>query len=242
MVIEAKQTCSTARRSGSSLRRCSGRIGRTWPIAQVSGRLWKTEKLQMYLSGQAILSISEQADPCSVGSLFCLRVGEEHVSFEVNLDSVARSGVQIRNTLIVPDTLTLSEALESFKAAGEDFAVIMNEYALVVGIITLNDVMTTLMGDLVGQGLEEQIVARDEQEHYLKNDLLALAGTHANIELELLERSQLPDFLVRMRLVSRQTRALVCGHPDSVEAFAKRLFLAGLGRNQLLADAFLTRS
>lgn len=47
------------------------------------------------LSGQAILSISEQADPCSVGSLFCLRVGEEHVSFEVNLDSVARSGVRI---------------------------------------------------------------------------------------------------------------------------------------------------
>ncbi len=37
----------------------------------------------------------------------------------------------------------------------------MNEYALVVGIITLNDVMTTLMGDLVGQGFEEQIVARD---------------------------------------------------------------------------------
>ncbi|MGM3160911.1 hemolysin family protein [Dickeya undicola] len=72
------------------------------------------------------------------------------------------SGVQIRPALIVPDTLTLSEALESFKTAGEDFAVILNEYALVVGIITLNDVMTTLMGDLVGQGLEEQIVARDE--------------------------------------------------------------------------------
>ncbi|KNC12282.1 membrane protein [Klebsiella sp. RIT-PI-d] len=72
------------------------------------------------------------------------------------------SGLQLRNTLIVPDTLTLSEALESFKTAGEDFAVIMNEYALVVGIITLNDVMTTLMGDLIGQGMEEQIVARDE--------------------------------------------------------------------------------
>ena len=69
--------------------------------------------------------------------------------------------MQIRNTLIVPDTLTLSEALESFKTAGEDFAVIMNEYALVVGIITLNDVMTTLMGDR-SAGLEEQIVARDE--------------------------------------------------------------------------------
>ena len=79
-----------------------------------------------------------------------------------NQSMALNSGVHLRNALIVPDTLTLSEALESFKSAGEDFAVIMNEYALVVGIITLNDVMTTLMGDLVGQGMEEQIVARDE--------------------------------------------------------------------------------
>ena len=50
-----------------------------------------------------------------------------------NQSLVLTGGVQIRNTLIVPDTLTLSEALESFKTAGEDFAVIMNEYALVVG-------------------------------------------------------------------------------------------------------------
>ncbi len=34
---------------------------------------------------------------------------------------------------------------------------IMNEYALVVGIITLNDVMTTLMGDLVGQGWKSRL-------------------------------------------------------------------------------------
>lgn len=71
------------------------------------------------------------------------------------------SGLQIRNVLIVPDSLTLSEALESFKSAGEHFAVIMNEYALVVGIISLNDVMTTLMGDVLSQGQEEQIVCRD---------------------------------------------------------------------------------
>ncbi|MCP6669826.1 hypothetical protein NL517_31090, partial [Klebsiella pneumoniae] len=54
------------------------------------------------------------------------------------------------------------DALDSFTTAGEDFAVIMNEYAPVVGTITLNDVMPTLIGDLVGQGREEQIVARYE--------------------------------------------------------------------------------
>ncbi|AXM03922.1 MULTISPECIES: hemolysin family protein [Escherichia] len=104
-----------------------------------------------------------------------------------NQSLALNSGVQIRNTLIVPDTLTLSEALESFKAAGEDFAVIMNEYALVVGIITLNDVMTTLMGDLVGQGLEEQIVARDE------NSWLIDGGTPIDDVMRVLDIDEFPQ-------------------------------------------------
>lgn len=85
-------------------------------------------------------------------------------------------------------------------------------------------------------------VARDECDHYLKGPLLALVAEHLNLQVEWLTPVELPDFLVQMRLVSRQTHALVCGHPDSVEAFAKRLFLVGLPRNQLLADAYLTRS
>jgi len=104
-----------------------------------------------------------------------------------NQSMTLNSGVQIRSALIVPDTLTLSEALESFKAAGEDFAVIMNEYALVVGIITLNDVMTTLMGDLVGQGLEEQIVARDE------NSWLVEGGTPIDDVMRVLDIDEFPQ-------------------------------------------------
>ncbi|RXZ44675.1 HlyC/CorC family transporter [Crenobacter cavernae] len=68
----------------------------------------------------------------------------------------------IRKLLIIPDSLTLSEALERFKANREDFALIFNEYGLVVGLITLNDVMTTVMGDLVTPFQEEQIVKRDD--------------------------------------------------------------------------------
>ncbi|MEM6160194.1 hemolysin family protein [Erwinia sp. P6884] len=104
-----------------------------------------------------------------------------------NQSMALNSGVQIRAALIVPDTLTLSEALESFKTAGEDFAVIMNEYALVVGIITLNDVMTTLMGDLVGQGMEEQIVARDE------NSWLVEGGTPIDDVMRVLHIDEFPQ-------------------------------------------------
>ena len=67
----------------------------------------------------------------------------------------------INKVLSVPDRLTLSEMLSQFRQAHEDFAVIVNEYSLVVGIITINDVMSTVMGSLVSPLDEEQIVQRD---------------------------------------------------------------------------------
>jgi len=72
-------------------------------------------------------------------------------------------GVPLHKALVVPDRLSLTEVLEQFRQAHEDFAIIVNEYSLVVGVITLNDVMSTVMGDLVGpQDEEQQIVRRDE--------------------------------------------------------------------------------
>ena len=72
-------------------------------------------------------------------------------------------GVPLHKALVIPDRLSLTEVLEQFQQAHEDFAIIVNEYSLVVGVITLNDVMSTVMGDLVGaQDEEQQIVKRDD--------------------------------------------------------------------------------
>ncbi|WP_425571358.1 hemolysin family protein [Roseateles puraquae] len=68
----------------------------------------------------------------------------------------------VKKVLIVPDRLTLSEMLTQFREAHEDFAVIVNEYSLVVGVVTLNDVMSTVMGALVAPHDEEQIVRRED--------------------------------------------------------------------------------
>ncbi|WP_260959723.1 YfiR family protein [Pseudomonas citri] len=66
------------------------------------GQLTDEERSHLFasLAGKPVLSISEGGDPCTVGSLFCLRVGDEQVSFEVNLDSVARSGVRIHPSVL----------------------------------------------------------------------------------------------------------------------------------------------
>ncbi|MDN6883609.1 hemolysin family protein [Variovorax sp. CAN2819] len=73
-------------------------------------------------------------------------------------------GLPLHKALVIPDRLSLTEVLEQFQQAHEDFAIIVNEYSLVVGVITLNDVMSTVMGDLVSTSTpdEEQIVQRDE--------------------------------------------------------------------------------
>lgn len=67
-----------------------------------------------------------------------------------------------RNLLVIPNTLTLSEALDRFNEVRDDFAIVLNEYGLVVGLVTLNDVINTLMGDIVYQEQEEQIISRGE--------------------------------------------------------------------------------
>jgi hypothetical protein len=66
------------------------------------GQLTSDERSRLFASliGHPVLSISEGGDQCTVGSLFCLRVGDEQVSFEVNLDSVARSGVRIHPSVL----------------------------------------------------------------------------------------------------------------------------------------------
>lgn len=69
----------------------------------------------------------------------------------------------IRSVLMIPDSLTLSELLDRFRSSKEKLAVVINEYALVVGIITLSDIMNTVMGDWVSPSDEEQqVVKRDD--------------------------------------------------------------------------------
>ncbi|MBX8491801.1 iron-sulfur-binding ferredoxin reductase [Pseudomonas cichorii] len=85
-------------------------------------------------------------------------------------------------------------------------------------------------------------LARDVAEHYLAGELQALAAEHPGLQVRLVTPDQLPTALDELRLLSRRAMALVCGSPASVETFAKRLYLSGLPRNQLLADVFVTRA
>jgi CBS domain containing-hemolysin-like protein len=121
----------------------------------------------------------------------------------------------VHKVLVVPDRLTLAEVLEQFRQVHEDFAVIVNEYSLVVGVVTLNDVMSTVMGGLVSPGDEEQILRRDENS-WLIDGVTPVEDVMQALELDDLPHSEdyetLGGFLmVMLRRIPRRTDTVQWG-------------------------------
>ena len=80
----------------------------------------------------------------------------------------------LHKVVVVPDQLSLSEVLHQFRQQQEDFAIIVNEYSTVVGVVTLNDVMSTVMGELVTPEDEDMIVRRVSYHTVCRNSMRVL--------------------------------------------------------------------
>ena len=123
----------------------------------------------------------------------------------------------IRNVLTIPDTLTLSELLDRFRSTKEKFAVVINEYALVVGVITLSDIMITVMGDWVTPvEADIQIIKRDNNSWLIEGSTPIEDLKHA------LEIDEMPDeenyetlagfMMYRLRKIPRPADAVIFGN------------------------------
>jgi CBS domain containing-hemolysin-like protein len=62
--------------------------------------------------------------------------------------------------LLVPDTISVLNGLDRFREAGEDIALVANEYAVVVGLLTMNDVMAAIMGRIVEEVAREKSIVK----------------------------------------------------------------------------------
>lgn len=159
----------------------------------VTSAMTTRESLIFFLQEEPIDSIKEKlAQHPHTKFLVCNGVLDNIVGYVDSRDllmqilhdqpmSLSSEGI-LKTPPIIPDTLTLYEVLEHFKSAGSDFAVVMNEYALIVGIITLKDVMSIVMGELV-LNEEEQIVARD-QNSWLVDGSTPLADVMRTLEID----------------------------------------------------------
>lgn len=106
-----------------------------------------------------------------------------------------------KNVLVIPDTLTLSESLTRFREMHESFAVVMNEYGLVVGVVTLDDIVGALMGDILYSAEDEQIVRRDATS-WLVDGLTPLVDLKKALELDSLPGEDYVDTVAGLVIYS----------------------------------------
>lgn len=66
--------------------------------------------------------------------------------------------------LYIPESLTITEALETFKRHREHFALVLDEYGEIQGLVTMTDVMEAVVGDIgtVGDKADFDMVRRDD--------------------------------------------------------------------------------
>lgn len=102
---------------------------------------------------QARIKIAE----CPYSRAVICRNGLENVLGILNrsdlLKSVMTGGeieivTSLRPALYIPDSMTLTHLLEYFREVRADFALIVNEYGDIEGVVTLSDVLTAIVGDL----------------------------------------------------------------------------------------------
>jgi putative hemolysin len=101
----------------------------------------------------------------------------------------AGAGVNLKNLmtppLVVPETQTVLQLVETFKQSGRHIALVTDEFGSIVGLVTLIDVMEAIVGELPSQGERAKPEAKRREDGSWLID--------AMIDLEAVERA-LPGF------------------------------------------------
>lgn len=85
----------------------------------------------------------------------------ESLKPDASKPGAAAPGPMRRDVPSVPETLDLWEVLAQFEAQKAGFALVVSEYAMVVGLVTYKDVLAALVGGLADPFEERAILQRD---------------------------------------------------------------------------------
>lgn len=94
----------------------------------------------------------------------------------------------IYEPLYVPETLTLTKALQMFKTKGVHEAIVIDEYGTLSGLVTLHDILEQIVGDMPGD--EEDILeeknkfVKESENVYLIDGLCSIDEFRAYFKME----------------------------------------------------------
>ena len=97
--------------------------------------------------------------------------------------------------LIVPETMTAIQILESFKKSSRHIALISDEFGAIQGLTTLIDVLEAIVGDLPAQGRRDAPGAKQREDgSWLIDATLAIGDVKSMLKLDTLPHENEADF------------------------------------------------
>jgi CBS domain containing-hemolysin-like protein len=149
-------------------------------------------------------------------------VGVVHVKDLVGVDrgSKAKAHDVMRKVPAIPETLRLDQALAEFRRQHAQLAIVIDEYGGTAGLVTLEDVLEQLVGE-VGDEFEKDAAPAVKEEApgvYVVNGLVSLTELRERLHLELTDE---PYDTVGGMVFGRLGRVAQVG--DAVEAEGYRL-------------------
>lgn len=101
----------------------------------------------------------------------------------------------IRPVLYIPETAPALKALELFKRQGAPMALIVDEYGDIQGLMTLNDLLESLVGDIAGPGGEDERAAvQREDGSWLIDGMVPIDEVFDLIKLDPTEKAEERDY------------------------------------------------
>lgn len=102
---------------------------------------------------------------------------------------------QLVKPLFVPQTITATQLLENFKKTGKHLALVTDEFGTVQGLVTLIDVMESIVGELPGQGARrEQVAVQRADGSWLVEGAIELVDFKRRFSLERLPGEEAGSF------------------------------------------------
>jgi putative hemolysin len=113
------------------------------------------------------------------------------ISDEINLRSL------VRKPMFVPESATALKVLDQFKRAGTHIAFVLDEYGVLVGLVTLNDLVESMLGEItmVGPGAPvDPMIVKRQDGSYLLDGMVSVAQLKQLMEADSLPREEFADF------------------------------------------------
>ncbi len=107
------------------------------------------------------------------------------ISDEINLRSLARK------PMFVPESATALKVLEQFKRAGTHIAFVLDEYGVLVGLVTLNDLVGSMLGEITMTGTgapPDPMIVKRQDGSYLLDGMVNVADLKELMQTESLPR------------------------------------------------------